>query len=58
VPRLVFLKSARLDLADILEYITRESGSVRIGRTLCDNFGGDVVSFLPFPAHWGAHGRN
>ncbi len=30
--RLVFLASARRDLADILEYVTRESGSLAVGR--------------------------
>jgi len=29
--RLVFLRAARNDLADILEYVTRESGSLDVG---------------------------
>jgi toxin ParE1/3/4 len=36
VRRLVYLASARRDFADILEYITRESGSLAIGRGFVD----------------------
>lgn len=34
--QLVYLASARSDFADILEYITRESGSLAIGRGFVD----------------------
>jgi plasmid stabilization system protein ParE len=36
VPRLVYLTSARRDFADILKYITKESGSLAIGRGFVD----------------------
>jgi plasmid stabilization system protein ParE len=36
VRRLVYLASARRDLVEILEYITRQSGSVAIGRRFVD----------------------
>jgi len=36
VRQLVYLASARRDLADILDYITRASGSLAIGRRLVD----------------------
>jgi hypothetical protein len=36
VRRLVYLASARRDLLEILEYITRESGSVAAGRSFVD----------------------
>jgi toxin ParE1/3/4 len=32
VPRLLYLASARRDFADILEYITKQSGSLAIGQ--------------------------
>ena len=34
--RLVFLSAARNDLADILEYVTRESGSLDLGYRFTD----------------------
>ena len=34
--QLVYLAAARRDLADILEYITRESGSLTVGRGFVD----------------------
>jgi len=36
VPRIVYLASARRDFADILKYITQESGSLAIGRGFVD----------------------
>jgi plasmid stabilization system protein ParE len=36
VRRLVYLASARRDLVEILEYITRQSGSVAVGRRFVD----------------------
>lgn len=32
MPRLVYLASARRDLAEIMEYITKQSGSLAVGR--------------------------
>jgi hypothetical protein len=36
VPRLVYLASARRDFEDILEYITKQSGNLVVGKRFAD----------------------
>jgi len=53
VPRLVYLASARRDLLAILEYITRESGSLAVGRRFTEELRGQCTKLAALPGTLG-----
>lgn len=52
--RLVYLASARDDLRGILAYITRESGSVAVGRAFAARLTGKCASLATLPGTLGS----
>jgi plasmid stabilization system protein ParE len=53
VPRLVYLASARRDLLAILDYITRESGSLATGRRFTEELRGQCAKLAALPGTLG-----
>jgi plasmid stabilization system protein ParE len=53
VRRLVYLASARRDLASILDYITRQSGSLAVGRGFTDQLRGHCAKLARLPGTLG-----
>ena len=51
--RLVYLAAAERDLVSILEYITRESGSVAIGRAFTDQLQAHCAKLASLPGTLG-----
>ena len=51
--RLVYLASARRDLADILEYVTEESGHLAAGRRFVDALRGQCRKLASLPGTLG-----
>ena len=49
--RLVYLAAAQRDLVSILEYITRESGSVAIGVAFTDRLQAQCARLAALPGH-------
>ncbi len=53
MPRLVYLASARRDLLAILDYITRESGSLTISRRFTEELRGQCAKLAALPGTLG-----
>ena len=51
--RLVYTAAAQDDLSGILEYITRESGSLMVGRTFTDQLRGQCRKLAGLPGRLG-----
>jgi toxin ParE1/3/4 len=51
--RLVYLASARRDLASILDYITRESGSLAVGRRFVGRLRQQCLKLASLPGRLG-----
>ncbi len=51
--RLIYLASARQDLIDILNYITRESGSVAVGRAFVAQLREKCITLATLPGTLG-----
>lgn len=53
MPRLVYLPAARRDLVSILEYVTRESGSLAIGHGFVGQLRGHCAKLAGLPGTLG-----
>jgi plasmid stabilization system protein ParE len=56
VPRLIYLASARRDLVSIFEHITRESGSVAVGKRFVEQLRQQCAKLASLPGTLGQTG--